>query len=145
MDKILTIKDVDVKNKTVFVRAAFDVPLDSAKNLLDPKRVRDDSRLKDVMPTLSYLIKKNCRIILAGGWLGRPKGEDHDLSMAPVALRLQELLKEEGVLKHPVLLTPNCLDGSKPRSAYRNKGEVVKNVSKLKESQIIQLSNITLR
>ena len=114
MQKLLTLKDVDVKNKTVFVRASYDVPLDSTKSLMDPKRVRDDSRIKDTIQTLSYLIKNNAKIILEPGWLGRPKGEDADLSMAPVALRLQELLKEQGELKHPVLLTPNCLDGSKP-------------------------------
>ena len=135
MQKLLTLTDIDIKNKTVFVRAAFDVPIDSSKNLLDPKRVRDDSRIRDVIPTLNYLVKNSCKIILSGGWLGRPKGEDPDLSMAPVALRLQELLEKEGVLKHPVLLTPNCLDGSAPRSAYRNKGEVVKNVSELKKAR----------
>ena len=142
MRKLLTLKDVDVKNKTAFVRASFDVPLDSSKNLLDPKRVRDDSRIKDVIPTLSYLIKSNCKVILAGGWLGRPKGEDPDLSMAPVALRLQEILKEENLLSHPVLLTPDCMDGSKSRSVYRNKEEVIKDVAKLKEGQIILLENV---
>ena len=142
MKNILTVKDVDVKNKVVFVRASFDVPLDSTKDLLDPKRIRDDSRIKDVMPTLSYLINQKCKIILAGGWLGRPKGEDPDLSMAPVALRLQELLKAEGSLRHPVLLTPNSLDGSKPRSVYKNKDEVKRDVSKLKESQVILLENV---
>jgi len=142
MQKILTIRDIDVKNKTAFVRTSFDVTLDSTKNLLDPKRVRDDSRIRDVIPTLSYLIKNNCKIILAGGWLGRPKGEDPDLSMAPVALRLQELLKEEDLLKHPVLLTPNCLDGSKPRSVYKNKEEVKRDVSKLNEGRIILLENV---
>src|SRR3989338_2977871 len=142
MQNLLTIKDVDIKNKAIFMRAAFDVPLDSSKTLLDPKRVRDDSRIKDVIPTLSYLIKNNCKIILAGGWLGRPKGEDQDLSMAPVALRLQELLKENGILNHPVLLTPNSLDGSNPRSVYRNKDEVLKEVSKVKEGQVILLENV---
>ncbi len=142
MQKLLTIKDIDTKNKTAFVRASFDVPLDSTKNLLDPKRIRDDSRIRDVIQTLSYLIKNDCKIILAGGWLGRPKGEDADLSMAPVALRLQELLKEENLLKYPVLLSPNCLDGSKPRSVYKNKEEVKKDVSKLEESQVILLENV---
>src|SRR3989344_1420839 len=102
MQKLLTVKDIDIKNKTVFMRASFDVPLDSSKSLLDPKRVRDDSRIKDVIPTISYLIENNCRIILAGGWLGRPKGEDSELSMAPVALRLRKILKNRGLLKHPV-------------------------------------------
>lgn len=142
MQKFFTLNDVDVRNKTAFVRTSFDVPLDSSKILLDPRRVRDDSRIKDVIPTLSYLIKNNCKIILAGGWLGRPKGEDPDLSMAPVALRLQELLKEEGVLKYPVLLTPNSLDGSKPRSVYRNKDEVLGDIASLKEGQIILLENV---
>ena len=142
MQKFFTLKDIDVKNKTAFVRASFDVPLDSSKISLDPRRVRDDSRIKDVIPTLSYLIKHNCKIILAGGWLGRPKGEDADLSMAPVALRLQELLEEESVLRHPVLLTPNCLDGSKPRSVYRNKEEVLNDIAKLKEGQVILMENV---
>lgn len=142
MQKFFTLKDIDVKNKMAFVRAAFDVPLDSTKGLLDPKRIRDDSRIKDAVPTLVYLIKNNAKIILEPGWLGRPKGEDPDLSMAPVALRLQEILKGEGFLKHPVLLTPNCLDGGKPRSIYRNKDEVKIDIKKLKEGQIILMENV---
>lgn len=142
MQKFFTLNDLDVRGKRVIVRAAFDVPLDSSKNLLDPERVRDDSRIRDVVPTLSYLIKNNSKIILAGGWVGRPKGEDPELSMAPVALKLQKILKEENVLKHNVLLTPNCLDGSEPRSVYRNKDEVLKDVSNLKEGQIILLENV---
>src|SRR3989338_5321342 len=62
--------------------------------------------------------------------------------MAPVALRLQELLREQDLLKHNVLLTPNCLDGSKPRSVYKNKDEVAMDVSKLKDGQIIVLENV---
>lgn len=142
MQKFFALDDLDVKGKMVIVRAAFDVPLDSSRKLLDPERVRDDSRIRDAIPTLSHLIKNNCKIILAGGWIGRPKGEDPELSMAPVALKLQEILKEENVLKHDVLLTPNCLDGSKPRSVYRNKEEVLRDISKLKEGEIILLENV---
>ncbi|MBI2660098.1 phosphoglycerate kinase [Candidatus Woesearchaeota archaeon] len=142
MHKFFTLNDLDFKGKNVIVRAAFDVPLDASKKLLDSNRVRDDSRIRDVVPTLSYLIKNNCKIILAAGWVGRPKGEDPELSMAPVALKLQEILKEENVLKHDVLLTPNCLDGSKPRSVYRNKEEVLKDILKLKGGQMILLENV---
>ena len=142
MKKVLTLREVNVKGKVVFVRAAYDVPLDSTKSLLNPQRVRDDSRIGDTVPTLAYLIKNNAKIILAAGWVGRPKSEDPELSMAPVALRLQQILKEEGMLKHPVLLTPNCLDGSKPRSVYRNKEEVVRDAAKTKEGQIIVLENV---
>ena len=142
MQKFFTLNDLDVKGKRVLVRAAYDVPLDSSKGLLDPKRVSDDSRIKDTVLTLSYLIKNNAKIILEPGWLGRPKGEDPELSMAPVVLRLQEILKELGLLKHEVLLTPNSLDGSKPRSVYKNKDEVLKDVNRLKEGQIIVLENV---
>ncbi len=142
MAEVLSLKDIDVKGKKVFLRCSFDVPIDSTKGLLDPKRVRDDSRIKDAIPTLSYLIKNNAKIILEGGWLGRPKGEDPELGMAPVALRLQELLKEEKLLKHNVLLTPNSLNGSKPRSVYKNKNEVEKDVAGLKEGQVIILENV---
>src|SRR3989338_8636885 len=142
MQKFFTLKDLDVKGKKVLVRVAFDVPLDSSKGLLDPNRIIDDSRIRDAIPTLAYLIKNNAKIILSAGWLGRPNGEDQELSMAPAALRLQEILKEEGVLKHEVLLTPNCLDGSTPRSVYKTKYEVVKAVNGLKEGQIIVLENV---
>lgn len=142
MKNFLTLNDLDVKGKRVFLRCSFDVPIDSNKSLLDPKRVRDDSRIRDAIPTLEYLIKNNAKIILSAGWLGRPEGEDAELSMAPVALRLQEILKEKGILKHEVLLTPNCLDGSKPRSVYKNKEDVVKDVNGLKEGQVIVLENV---
>ncbi|MBI2654426.1 phosphoglycerate kinase [Candidatus Woesearchaeota archaeon] len=142
MHKFFTLNDLDVRGKRVILRCGFDVPLDSSKSLLDAKRVSDDSRIRDTIQTLAYLIKNNAKIILEPGWLSRPKGEDPELSMAPVALRLQEILKEEGLLNHPVLLTPNCLDGSKPRSVYRNKEEVVNDVNNLKEGQIIVLENV---
>ncbi len=142
MQKFFTLKDLDVKGKRVLLRCSFDVPIDSNKGLLDHKRVRDDSRIRDAIPTLKYLIENNAKIILAAGWLGRPEGEEPELSMAPVALRLQEILKENGLLKHEILLTPNCLDGSKPRSVYKNKYEVVKAVNGLKEGQVIVLENV---
>jgi len=52
-----TIKDIDVKGKYVMVRAGLDVPLDSKKDLLDPQRVTDDTRIRDILPTLKYLIE----------------------------------------------------------------------------------------
>ena len=142
MHKFFTLNDLDVQGKRVLLRCSFDVPLDSNKSLLDHQRVRDDSRIRDAIPTLKFLIENKTKIILASGWLGRPEGEDPELSMAPVALRLQELLREQDLLKHNVLLTPNCLDGSKPRSVYKNKDEVAMDVSKLKDGQIIVLENV---
>ena len=65
--------ELDVGGKAVFLRCSFDVPLDSTKKLLDPKRVRDDSRIRDPLPTISYLIRNGAKIILAGGY---PESDD---------------------------------------------------------------------
>lgn len=142
MQKFLTLNEIDVRGKKVLLRTSYDVPLDSSKGMRDPKRVKDISRIQDTIPTLAYLINNNAKIILEPGWLGRPKGEDPELTMAPVALRLQEILKEKNLLKHAVLLAPNCLDGSKPRSVYKNKEEVLKAVNNLKDGQVIMLENV---
>ena len=74
MSNHCSLAGVSVKGKNVFLRCSFDVPLDASKVLLDPDRVRDDSRIRDPLSTISYLISQGAKIILAGGWLGRPKG-----------------------------------------------------------------------
>ena len=142
MTNLPSIEDVELTNKTVLLRTGYDVPLDSDKDILDPKRVKDDSRIQETIPTLVHILKQNTKVILAAGWVGRPKGEDPELTMAPVALRLQEILKEKGLLKHPVLMAPNCLDGSDPRSVWNNKEEVKKIVSELKDGQVVVLENV---
>ncbi len=137
-----TVKDIDVKGKKVMIRAGLDVPLDIEKDLLDPDRVTDNTRIKDVLPTLKVLIENDAKIILAAGWCDRPKGEDPDYSMAPVAKNIERLLKEKNLLKHPVLLAPNSFEDKKPRSVYKNKDEVKKIVDSLKEGQIVVLENV---
>jgi phosphoglycerate kinase len=71
------LKDADVKEKRVFLRADLDVPVAGGK-------VDDDYRLSSVIPTIEYLLKQNAKIILAGH-LGRPEGIDESLSLEPVA------------------------------------------------------------
>lgn len=137
-----TVKDIDVKGKFVMVRAGLDVPLDPKKDLLDPYRVTDDTRIVDVIPTLSYLVENDAKVILAAGWCGRPKGEDPDYSMAPVAKRIEKILKEKNVLKHDVLIAPNCFEDKKPRSVNKNKDEVKSIVENLKEGQIVVFENV---
>ncbi|MBW2989364.1 phosphoglycerate kinase [Candidatus Woesearchaeota archaeon] len=137
-----TVKDIDVKGKYVFLRASLDVPLDPAKDLLDPERVTDDTRIKDIMPTLYYLIDEGAKIILAAGWCGRPKGEDADFSMAPVAKRIEQLLENVGKMKHEVLIAPNCYIDKKPRSAYKNQEEVKGIINGLKEGQVAVMENV---
>jgi len=79
-----TVRDVDVRGKRVFVRVDFNVPIDHG-------RITDDQRIKAALPTIQYLLDHGAMVILASH-LGRPKGPDDSLRMAPVAARLGELL-----------------------------------------------------
>ncbi len=83
---IKSIRDIDVKGKRVFFRFDFNVPLDSAGV------IKDDTRIRRALPTIQYAISHGAKSILASH-LGRPKGERKaDMSLRPIAVRLQELL-----------------------------------------------------
>ena len=87
-----TIRDVDVKGKRVFVRVDFNVPLD------ENQVVTDDTRIRGALPTIRYLLDHGAALVLASH-LGRPKsGPEPKFSMAPTAVRLQELLPNNAVL-----------------------------------------------
>jgi len=81
----LTIRDIDLQNKTVFCRVDFNVPLQDGA-------ITDDTRIRAAVPTIQYMIDKGAKVILASH-LGRPKGEvKEDLRLDPVAKRLSEYL-----------------------------------------------------
>ena len=81
----LTINDLDLKGKRVFIRVDFNVPLKDGK-------VSDDTRIRETLPTLRLAIQKGGRLVLASH-LGRPKGgPDPKYSLAPVAAKLAEML-----------------------------------------------------
>ena len=83
------VDQIDVKNKRVFLRADFNVPLDGDMHITDDRRIRSS------LPTINYLIDEGARVVLASH-LGRPKGApDARYSMAPVAKRLSRLLSKE--------------------------------------------------
>lgn len=115
----LTIEDIDIKRKKIFIRADFNVPLD------DNLKVTDDRRIRSTLPTINYAIDEGARVILSSH-LGRPKGKpDPRLSLAPVAKRLQRLLNIE------VIFSPDCI-GSQVESL----------VSKMKDGDVLLLENL---
>jgi phosphoglycerate kinase len=92
-----TLKDLDLKNKRVMIRADLNVPLDKSLN------ITDDNRIREILPTVQYALEAKARVILCSH-LGRPKGKmSPEFSLAPVARRLSELLSKE------VPLAPDCL------------------------------------
>src|SRR5438876_2468304 len=82
-----TVRDIDVKGKTVLVRVDFNVPLDRESG-----RVTDVTRLRASLPTIQDLRHRGARVVLMSH-LGRPDGQvKPELSLAPVARELQKLL-----------------------------------------------------
>jgi phosphoglycerate kinase len=79
-----SVRDADVEGKRVLLRADLNVPLDQGE-------VADDTRIRSSLPTIGLLRERGASIVLVSH-LGRPKGPDPSLSMAPVAKRLGELL-----------------------------------------------------
>lgn len=85
-----TIEDINVNGKKVLVRCDFNVPLKGDV-------ITDENRLNGALPTIKYLIENGAKVILCSH-LGKPKGEAKpELSLAPVAKRLSEMLNKEVV------------------------------------------------
>lgn len=106
-----TVKDIDIKDKKVFVRCDFNVPLD------ENGKITDNRRIVGALPTIKYLLENNCKVILCSH-LGRPKGEvKPEFSLAPVAAELSRLLDKEVKLAKDVIgesakeLTSNMQNG----------------------------------
>jgi len=109
----LSIRDLEMTGKRVFIRVDFNVPLESG-------RVSDDTRVRETLPTLRLAIERGARLVLASH-LGRPKGKvDPKYSLVPVAARLRELLGK------PVEFAPDCVgaDAEAKSKALKN-GDVL--------------------
>jgi phosphoglycerate kinase len=96
----LTVRDLDVRDKRVFVRVDFNVPLEEKDGQMV---ITDATRIQETVPTLKLLIERGAKLILASH-LGRPKGKrESSMSLRPVAARLQELLGR------PVRFLDDCI------------------------------------
>ncbi|MBN1901647.1 phosphoglycerate kinase [Candidatus Sumerlaeota bacterium] len=115
----LTIEDLDVKSKRIFMRVDFNVPLKEGK-------IRDDHRIQEALPSIKFLIEKGAKLILASH-LGRPEGKgfEPEFSLQPVATRLSKLLEK------PIAIAPDCIGA-----------ETEKMVSQMKDGDILLLENV---
>jgi len=92
----LTIQDLDLRGKRIFIRVDFNVPLKDGV-------VTDDTRIRETLPTLKLAMEKGGRLVLASH-LGRPKGgPDAKYSLKPPAKKLEELLGK------PVAFAADCV------------------------------------
>src|SRR5580693_5146945 len=94
----VSIRDLDLKDKTVFIRVDFNVPLASGG-----QEITSDKRVRASLPTIQYALDHGAGVILASH-LGRPKGKANpEMSLKPVAERLAQLLGK------PVAMAPDCI------------------------------------
>lgn len=120
--KLRTLENIDIKGKTILYRAPYDIDVKDTNGVLE---LADDMRIRATIPTLEYLLKENCKIVILT-YVGRPDGKIVDgLRTTPHAKRLSTLLN------HPVSKVDDCI------------GEAVEEkVSQMKEGEIIMLENV---
>ena len=115
----LTVKDIDLKNKKVIMRADFNVPLDDRLN------ITDDRRIREALPTIKYILDQKAKKVILMSHLGRPEGQVIDsMRLTPVAKKLQELLGEK------VLRLDDCI------------GDAVKKAIETSAERVILLENL---
>ncbi|KEI11634.1 phosphoglycerate kinase [Clostridium novyi B str. ATCC 27606] len=118
-----TVEDIQVKGKRVLVRCDFNVPLKDGV-------ITDENRLVGALPTIQYLVNQGAKVILCSH-LGKPKGEAKpELSLAPVAKRLSELLNKE-----VVFAADDNVVGENAKNA----------VSNMKDGDVVLLQNTRYR
>src|SRR5580658_743898 len=109
----LSIRDLDLNGKRVFIRVDFNVPLANAG-----QEITSDKRIRASIPTIKYALEHGAGVILASH-LGRPKGKPNpEMSMKPVAAKLEQLLGK------PVKLAPDCV-GPAVEAMLPKPGEVL--------------------
>lgn len=115
----LTVKDLNLKDKRVFIRVDFNVPLDG-------KTITSNQRIVAALPTIKYVLEQQPRYVVLASHLGRPNGERNDkYSLKPVAGELEKLLNQ------PVSFLDDCVGP-----------EVNKAVEASKPGSVILLENL---
>lgn len=113
-----TIKDINLKGKTVLLRADYNVPVTHGK-------INDDYRITQSIPTIDYILKQGAKLVICSH-LGRPDGKPNvEYSLAPVKRRLEELLDKK------MQFVDDCVGNAAQQA-----------VSKLKTGQILLLENV---
>ncbi|MDD5439882.1 MAG: phosphoglycerate kinase [Candidatus Omnitrophica bacterium] len=109
-----TVADIDIRNKKVLMRVDFNVPLD------DKQAITDDTRIREALPTIKYVLDQNARLILMSH-LGRPQGKvAKEFSLQPIALDLAKKLGKK------VTMADDCIgDSVKKLVDSMQPGEVV--------------------
>jgi 3-phosphoglycerate kinase len=115
----MTVRDINIKGKKVIVRCDFNVPLENG-------HITDERRITGALPTIQYALSNGASKVILMSHLGRPKGAgfEKEFSLAPVAKRLQELLKEK------VLLLNDCV------------GQPVKDAIAKSSERVVLLENL---
>ena len=117
--ELLQLKKLDLKDKKVFIRCDFNVPMDDFGN------ISDDRRIRSAIATINYCLDQDCAVILASHF-GRPKGEVVEkYSLAPIVRRLQQHLKRH------VELAPGVVDD-----------ETLKMAEELPRHEVLLLENL---
>jgi phosphoglycerate kinase len=122
----LSIKDLNLEHKHVFMRVDFNVPLSD-----DGTEILDDNRIRATLPSIEYALKHKAKLILASH-LGRPKGKvNPKYSLRPIADRLRTLLDHDIGDSYNVAFSPDCV------------GEIATELSRQLESgQVLLLENL---
>src|SRR5271165_3984810 len=122
----LSIRNLDLLHKHVFIRVDFNVPLSE-----DGAEITDDTRIRETLPTIEYALRHKAKVILASH-LGRPKGKvNPKYSLRPVVDRLRSLLDHDIGDAFNVAFAPDCI------------GEIAAEMSRQLESgQVLLLENL---
>jgi phosphoglycerate kinase len=122
----LSIRDLDLAHKHVFMRVDFNVPLSE-----DGSEITDDTRIRETLPTIEYAVRHKAKLILASH-LGRPKGKVNlKYSLRPVVDRLRTLLDHRLGETTNVAFAPDCV------------GDIAKELARQLESgQVLLLENL---